>query len=523
MGKDWTHQQSLTIKFKVLFDEELQRKLNASLISCGKDLRNQRLQWITTPPDKITSLVRQTITRITVPSDPEQASEMLSQLYQSGNDAVISQNFSQFSAILAQQPGAMNHAYMAEINLGINGQTFDKKRVTLGIEILKEAMATRSLDPGSTLYCIGNGWMALEEYAKAQDAYISAIAQLNSPELTSVAGQNFMNLGSVMEKLGNTDEAKSYYEKALVLDPYLNEAHFALALQLRQDDNPRQALEHLDKVIRCNGSALQNTSIQGWRIDLLFRENNIDGAFREINNLLGEAEHLDWAWPWCARLVSTYGKSTTDCTQKSLAFWHIYLRRHPEDVSGKVELLLCSCFLHESGNPIEIQLGELKAKAMQLTKCNSINYALLLDRVGHWAQSEQKWKDAEECYRIAYEADPEKYGYCLGTALNFLKRHQEALPILLNQAEKYLPDAMSWFQVAVAYEGVADIDRSISAYQQALKLEPDYELAWFNLGGLYWNSHDVKLAKCIWGEAVKRFPDHKLTKKLLRDLPILFK
>ena len=120
--------------------------------------------------------------------------------------------------------------------------------------------------------------------------------------------------------------------------------------------------------------------------------------------------------------------------------------------------------------------------------------AFLWDRVGHWAQDENNWVEAEKCYRKAFELSPAKYGYCLGTALNFLRRYEEALPILTEQAEKHIPDAMSWFQVAVAREGTNDIEGCISAYKRALQLDEDYDLAWFNLGGIYWNSQNEELA-----------------------------
>ena len=45
--------------------------------------------------------------------------------------------------------------------------------------------------------------------------------------------------------------------------------------------------------------------------------------------------------------------------------------------------------------------------------------AFLWDRVGHWAQADEDWIEAEACYRRAHELSPNEYGYCLGTALKF--------------------------------------------------------------------------------------------------------
>ena len=144
------------------------------------------------------------------------------------------------------------------------------------------------------------------------------------------------------------------------------------------------------------------------------------------------------------------------------------------------------------------------------------------DRVGHWAQRDGNWSQAERAFRKAYDLESDEYGYCLGMALNFLDRHAEALPILLPQAETHQPDARSWFQVAIAREGVGDIDGSIAAYERALELDPEYDHALFNLGGLYWNRRDVRRALEIWKDAVKRFPDHSKVPLLPEMLPSVF-
>ena len=62
---------------------------------------------------------------------------------------------------------------------------------------------------------------------------------------------------------------------------------------------------------------------------------------------------------------------------------------------------------------------------------------------------------------------PTEYGLLPRTALNFLDRYDEALPMLLQQAEKHQPDAMSWFQVAIAKEHTGDEEGCIAAYKRA--------------------------------------------------------
>lgn len=109
------------------------------------------------------------------------------------------------------------------------------------------------------------------------------------------------------------------------------------------------------------------------------------------------------------------------------------------------------------------------------------------DRLGHWAQDEGNWEEAERCFRKAYELEGGHYGYCLGTALNFLGKYAESLPLLLDQAKLHQPDAKSWLQVAVAHENLGNSSEAIQAYEKALVLDPNYAQAMFDLGGVHWN------------------------------------
>nr|VFK21855.1 MAG: Tetratricopeptide repeat-containing protein [Candidatus Kentron sp. LPFa]VFK35238.1 MAG: Tetratricopeptide repeat-containing protein [Candidatus Kentron sp. LPFa] len=451
---------------------------------------------------------------------------MLAKLYDDGdNDAVISKAFAKFEAVLNHLPGAMDFAYMAEINLGLNGVPFDEDRVRKGIRVLQEAMERGVFSRGSLLYCQGNGWLALREYGKARDAYDEALKLPDASRLAGFAAQCNKNMGAALEKLGAPDEAiHACYKRALELDPGLIEAHFALARwHHQQRGDYSSALEHFDQTDPRKGSALQISSVQGWRIELLFKTGDIGGAFREINNLLGEAGKQEWIWPWCARQVADFDITSVAAARKAIRFWNAYLHGNDRGTdAAQGRRLLCIWFIHEHEETIEMDYDDFRSEMLRFIGKDESNAAYLWDRIGHWAQKDGDWEEAERNYRKAYELEPEQYGYCLGTALNFLGRYRDALPILLPQAEKYQPDAMSWFQVALARKGVDDIEGCISAYRRALELDPDYDLAWFNLGGIYWNDGDITQATDIWKEAIKRFPDHELAAKLRRDLPNLF-
>jgi tetratricopeptide (TPR) repeat protein len=148
----------------------------------------------------------------------------------------------------------------------------------------------------------------------------------------------------------------------------------------------------------------------------------------------------------------------------------------------------------------------------------SVDASHLWDRVGHWAQSDGNWETAERYYRKAYDLEPERYGYCLGTALNFLGRFTESLPILVSNVKAREGDAGSWFQVGVARDGANDIEGSKDAFRRALAIDPDYARAMFNLGGALWNSGEQREAIEVWSEALSRFPDDPLSGRVRKLL-----
>lgn len=522
-GKCWDNQKTVTVRFKDGFDHDFQRTLKEYAVVCAKTARDHRLNLTMQPPVDISSFSEEGEIDLPVPANQGQAEEILAELYKDGQDRTISRSFEKFRAVLGRSNKKLIHAYMAEINLGINGRECSKSRIAEGIEVILGAVNSGIYSPGSLLYCVGNGWFAIDEYEKARDAYNSALSRLDQIDIDSqVDAQCYKNLGAALEKLNKPETARTLYTRALESDPNLAEAHFALALLYnRKNADLDRALEHLDAIAWPRDSAGSLASVQGWRAEILFKQGKVKEAYREIHGLLSEERGLPWVSPWSASLVATYGRSSIDAAQRSVQFWDIYLKSFTDDVFAQRERLLCIYFIYSNGGPTECDYDGFNQAVVDVVANGAPNPAFLWDRAGHWAQDEGDWSEAEKCYRRAFDLSPNEYGYCLGTALNALGRHEDALPILLPQAEEHQPDAMSWLQVAVAKEGTGDIAGCIDAYKRALQLDENYDLAWFNLGGVYWNSNNKANAMATWTEAIRRFPTHQLSSKLRKDFPIL--
>ena len=516
--RDWKQQETVTVRFSETFDRDFQRQLKDYAVACARSSTHARLELMERPPEKM-PVVGNIPIDVSVPASRKRAEEVLIELYRSGDDRAISGSFDKFRAVLGPSNELLSFAYMAEINLGINELRFNKERVVEGVEVLRCANSAGIVSCGTLHYNTGNAWFALREYERARESYSSALGELIAEDAIGVAARCCKNLGSTMEKLKNSESARSWYTRALELDPNLAEAHFALALWYNRSGAHLDAsLDHLDAIIWPSGSAGTAAPVLGWRAEVLFRQGETREAFREVHTLLSQDEKPEWIWPWCARLVTAYGSADVG---SSIRFWDIWLKRHPDNVSAQREKLLCMWLARASGEETGCDYDEFKRSVADIERRGAFNPAFLWDRAGHWAQDEGDWGEAANCFRRAFDLSPSEYGYCLGVALNSLGRYEDALPILVEQAESHQPDAMSWFQVAVAREGVGDIEGCIDAYRRALSLDSGYARAWFNLGGVYWNSGCRVDAVSTWREAMRKFPEHELATKLRSDLPFM--
>lgn len=519
---NWMNQTTVTVRFSDEFSPHFQSNFKDYMISYAKKARDHRLNVLVGPPEHILSQLEEAEIDLPIPAAPQRASDLLSELYENGKDRTISHLFDKFSVILDPASPKFLPAYMAEINLGLNQHEHDKNRIRSGIDRMLFFLSGNIFSNDSLLYCLGNAWLVLHEHEKAERAYSEALDLMNQSDPSNLAAQCCKNFGTVMENLDRHKEAHELYSCALKLDPNLPEAHFAIALwYYRHGNDLDRTLEHLDSIVWLPSSTGRLASVLGWRLRVFFELGRVEEAFRDIRNLLSYARHLDWVWPWCSKMVATYGALSVDAATLSLEYWNRYLQQSPDDVFAKKARLHCVWLVHFNSESADFSFQQFKNDVEDIVEREQLDAGRLWDRAGHWAQRDENWEDAEKCYRKAFDLCPDEFGYCLGTALNFLGRYVEALPILLDQAEIHQPDAMSWLQVAIAREGTGDLQGSIEAYRTAIQKDENYDLAWFNLGGIYWNLGKQCEALSIWKHAIRRFPMHELALKLKIDFPFL--
>jgi len=520
-GRGWTEQESLTIKFGTELTAEWLDEYSALVRSSAIASRRRRSDQIGTSASLVPALLRRRAPDIHVPADREAAAELLQHLYAEGADDAISAAFDQFAAVLGRGSDAMGPAYMAEINFGMDGKEIDRDRVEAAIKHFRNKLRHRRFQPASLNYTIGNAYSALDRDVEARVAYETALSDPKIARMADLAAQIEKNLGTSVERLGDEVLAASHYHRALELDPSLPEAHYALGQYHIRHGRYQEALDHFDQVVFEKRHPNAMTGAAGWRMNALFNLGEGRAAFREITSMLGRAEHEIWIWPWCARLVALFGRTTADNARQALAFWRRYVARHPDHPRSRSELLMATFYLRGQGVDIGRTYRDFRVEFDEhIVKADVSDAALPWDRLGHWAQEEEDWDEAERCYRRAYDLDGGEYGYCLGTALLFLGRYEECLPLLLDQAERIQPDALSWVQVANAYLHLDRTDDAVAAFRKATEIDPADGTAFFELAGALWNKGERDEAVNIWWEALGSFPEHELRDQALECVAI---
>lgn len=511
-GTNWIDQKSLTVSF--VEELTIERLCRLGELACAS-ARSSR--------DRRAGEVSVAALDIHVPDNPALARQLLAQLYEQNADDKISSGFAKFAAALGAGSDEMGVCYMSEINLGMDGESQHPERIEEAIHFFRTRLTDGRHQVCDVYYTIGNAFHALQDEHEAKRAFEAALADPALATAPELAAQIHKNLGSSYALLGDQDAAVNHYHEALRLSPELAEAHTTLGTHFVRLGKYEDALHHLERAIFSNQKQGRTSAVTGWRANVLFNLGDGRAAFREINSLLSQADSYRWIWPWCRRLVGAFGRSNVDNARRALLFWQRYVKARPEDPLARYELLMSRFYLRGQGVDIGKTYDEFRQEFDQhIAHIDADNAALAWDRLGHWAQDDGDWAEAERCFRRAHELGGGEYGYCLAIALMHLEMFDESVPLLLEQAQTVQPDAMSWFQLASAYASLCRWPDAIDAYENALALDPDHELARFDLGGAHWNSGDLATATEVWTSAIARFPDHELTAKLQRELPALF-
>ena len=248
-GKNWTHQQSLTVNFTDELTNARLDRLATLARSAARVERDRRIEQTRAAPEDVAGLVRRCIPDIHVPDDPALAGQLLAQLYNNDADVMISAAFDRFMAVLGVSNESMGPAYMAEVNLGMAGLSRSRARIEVAVTFFRDQLNLGRYERASLHYAIGNALSALGQEKDAKAAYKAALADPACANTPDLASQVHKNLGTSLERLGDEKRAVEHYREALRLNPHLPEAHNALARFYVRQGEWKDALDHLDQAV----------------------------------------------------------------------------------------------------------------------------------------------------------------------------------------------------------------------------------------------------------------------------------
>ena len=448
---------------------------------------------------------------IPVLSDRDAMLAELKKRYAAGEDDAIS---TAADTVLARYPNdseLLNIICQAAVNEGIGNRPIDRTRVEAAVELWQKDRPAEPMALAGRLYCLGNALYVLKRYEEAIEAYRESL------QIHPHFAECWKNLGSAYHDRGDHGSARVAYEEVLTIEPRKFEALYSLAtLLIRHLADPAAALAHLEAIDTASLGSDRLGSVLAWRAEAKLLLGRIVDAAADAEEAIHLHSESEWTWTAAARVYAQARHTEPSLNVAALRFWERFVVRFPKAAEAWLELGFLLFRLRDQRDRQEFSRRALIAydKAIEL----GVDDALVWDRTGHLLQDTRRWEDAVERYAKAAAGDAASHGYCYAYALRELKRYDEALPYAIAAAQTHQPDEMSWVLVADCKAKLGDYEGAIDGYRQAIRVKPDYEKAWFDLGGLLWNMRDPDGAFEIWKVALDKFPDSSEAARLLAFL-----
>ncbi|MBI4437204.1 MAG: tetratricopeptide repeat protein [Candidatus Omnitrophica bacterium] len=95
----------------------------------------------------------------------------------------------------------------------------------------------------------------------------------------------------------------------------------------------------------------------------------------------------------------------------------------------------------------------------------------------------------------------------LGTAYREMKQYDKSIKFLKKALRQEGDNSVFWNKLGIAY-AESGREEAPFAFQEAIRLDPTYGEAYFNLGSYYWNKGEFPKTLFYWEEALRQNPGH---------------
>ena len=145
------------------------------------------------------------------------------------------------------------------------------------------------------------------------------------------------------------------------------------------------------------------------------------------------------------------------------------------------------------------------------------NDASSLIKEGVQLNNDRKYSEAIEKYNQALKIDPENLyaDYQLAYSLFALNKGKEAIPYLEKVIKANSPiNAAAYDLLGNIYDKDNQTEKAIEAYKEGIKLKPDYQRLYYNLGLVYFRVKRYAEAEKYAIEAIKLDPKHASSQRM---------
>ena len=300
---------------------------------------------------------------------------------------------------------------------------------------------------------LGNNTFRQQRYEQAIGFYRKEIARNEKFQTQSRAEEAipFYQLGRAYVELGKIDSAQTAFQHALALDSLYSLCHFHLALLFEDESELVPALKHARHALQIEPANLEYRYFVG---QLLVKLQRYDEAIALLREVAAQ-------WPWHHGAQYNMGQA---------------LVRLGKQEEGKK-------FLEEAER---VRAEDAKIEHLENTIRSLPNDPMAHASLAFAFRRAGRYNDALHAYQVAAHLAP----------MN--------MEIQTNIANLHLLKS--------------DTLRAIRHYHRILQYNPTLTDVWLNLGVVYALSHKPNEARSAWQNALKYQPDHPLAKRYLAKL-----
>jgi tetratricopeptide (TPR) repeat protein len=276
-----------------------------------------------------------------------------------------------------------------------------------------------------------------------------------------VTSNNFIahyNLGNILLRRQQTDEAIAHYKEALVIHPGYVDAHYNLGIAFSDKDRYSEAIEAYRSVLRL--------------------EKEHKKVFFRLADALAKSEQLD----------------------EALNYYSRALEQRPDDVEVLNNFALALVKKGKIDKAIELYDKSLEIRPDSVEVLNNLGNALV---------KQERFTEAVTCLEkaLSLKGDFAETHYNLANALKGAGQFDRAIGYY-REAMRLAPDDVdAHFGLGLTLAVLKKYDEATRHYTKAIELNPDFARAYYHLGLAFFNQNEIDKAIEQFRQVLRIHPD----------------